>query len=262
MNVFDPDIGPPGAVPGLDRVDPAFDLSLAGRCIPSGRAGQPIAGDFYDGFRLDEHRYLLAVGDVAGHGVGARSRMEHLRAAIRRVARWSTSPAELLGVLDKTYVLGEADDIATVWVGIYDNETSLLHYASAGHPPPIIVQVDGVPHLLENASAPPLGTGAVAAHVRSHEVLWQAGALLVAYSDGLVERRERDLEDHIHQLRELVGLTREAHGDAAPHAFAETLLDVAVPDRAGSLDDICILVVRRHAVPLEAVPRGASGSPE
>jgi serine phosphatase RsbU (regulator of sigma subunit) len=228
-------------------LDTAFDLTLAGRCIPAGRAGHPVAGDFYSAGVLDEHRYLIAVGDVAGHGLTAGSRMRQLRAALRRGARWTTSPAELLAALDQTYALGDEDDIATAWIGVYDNDTNVLHYASAGHPPPIVAEVGGRPRLLAAASAPPLGTGAVAAHVQVHEVQWPAGAILVAYSDGLVERREHDLGDQIHRLRGLVGSTRAALGaDATPDRLAKVLLEAAVPDRASPLDDICILVVRRE----------------
>jgi serine phosphatase RsbU (regulator of sigma subunit) len=257
MNVLAHSFVTATAAPAPDPARPAFDLSLAGRCIPAGRSGQPVAGDFYDTFPLDEHRFLIAVGDVAGHGLGAGARMRQLRSSIRRVARWTSSPAELLSVLDKTYVLGDEDDIATAWIGVYDNHTGLLHYAGAGHPPPILAEVDTRPRLLRAASAPPLGTGAVAAHVRAHQVRWPAGALLVAYSDGLVERPQRDLDDQIQQLRELVGLTCATHADAAPHVLAEKLLRSAVPDPAASHDDVCILVLRRDAVPLTT--RGVPG---
>jgi serine phosphatase RsbU (regulator of sigma subunit) len=220
---------------------------MAGRCLPAGRAGQPIAGDFYDAYVLDERRLLIIVGDVAGHGAGAGSRMRRLRAAVRLLAHRTSSPAELLVALDGTYGLGDDDDIATVWIGIYDNDTSLLRYASAGHPSPIIAEVGEPPRLLAAASAPPLGTGAVAAHVRVDEVLWQAGALLVAYSDGLVERPARDLEAQIHDLRDLVGWTYAAlDADATPGLLAETLLNAVVPDATSTLDDVCILVLRRE----------------
>jgi diguanylate cyclase (GGDEF)-like protein len=244
----------PVATPGLDR---AFDLTLARRCIPAGHAGQPIAGDFYDTCVLDDHRLLIAIGDVAGHGPGAGSRMRQLSAAVRRVARWTSSPTELLTVLDKTYVPGKEDDIATVWVGIYDGRTGILRYASAGHPPPIMAEIGRAPRLLEVASAPPLGTGVVAQHARGHELQWPAGAVLVGYSDGLVERRGHDLEDQIDELRRLVGATHAELGEGAtPQLLVQALLEAAVPEPVSPLDDVCILVLRRavEAVPAAATP--------
>ncbi|MDQ1698821.1 MAG: hypothetical protein QOG34_684 [Frankiaceae bacterium] len=231
-----------------DRSGRAFDLSVAGRCIPAGSPWQRIAGDFYDVYALDEHRLLIAIGDVAGHGSGAGTRMRELRAAVRNLARQVPSPGELLSALDEIYGLGEDDDIATVWIGIYDSDTSVLRYAGAGHPPPIIAEVGRPPRLLVAASAPPLGTRAVAAHVRTDQLFWQAGAALVAYSDGLVERRQRDLERQITEFRDLVGWTRAAlDADAIPRILAETLVNAVIPDPASTLDDVCILVLRREA---------------
>ena len=196
---------------------------------------------------LDERRFLFTVGDVAGHGSGAGSRMRRLRASIRDLARRTSSPAELLSLLDESYGLGDDDDIATVWIGIYNSDTSLLCYASAGHPPPIVAEKGRAPRLLAAASAPPLGTGAVAAHVHADVAPWRPGALLVAYSDGLVERPERDLEEQIHELRDLVGWTHlTLESDASPGLLAETLLNAVVPDPTSTLDDVCILVLRRE----------------
>lgn len=235
------------APPDVDHSDRAFDLSIAGRCVPAGRAGHPIAGDFYDAYVLDEHRFLIAIGDVAGHGYRAAPRMRELRGAVRHLAPRTSSPAELLSVLDETFGLRDDDDIATVWIGIYDDDTSLLRYAGAGHPPPILTEAGGPSRLLAAASAPPLGTGAVAVHVRVDEVFWQAGALLVAYSDGLVERPDRDLGAQINDLRELVGrIHATLDADATPRIFVETLSNVFAPDPASTLDDVCILVVRRE----------------
>jgi serine phosphatase RsbU (regulator of sigma subunit) len=229
--------------PALDRT---LDLTLAARCLPAMRSGQPMAGDFYDTWLLDDHRLLIAVGDVAGHGVGAGSRMRKLRAGVCRGALWRSSPAELLGLLDETYVLGSDDDIATLWLGVYDCGTGMLSYASAGHLPPVLAEVGTRPRLLAEASAPPLGTGAVAEYVCTHEIEWPAGAFLVAYSDGLVERPTLDLDDQIDQLRGLAGLAASELGTAAsPRMLAARLLDAAVPDQRCARDDVCILVLRR-----------------
>jgi serine phosphatase RsbU (regulator of sigma subunit) len=242
--------GAAATAPDLDGTDRVFDLSVAGRCIPAGRAGEPIAGDYYDAYALDDDRVLIALGDVAGHGRGAGPRMRRLRAAARHLAQRTSSPAELLTLLDEVHGCGSDDDIATVWIGIYDNDTSILRYASAGHPPPVIVEVGAPAGLLAEASAPPLGTGAVAAHVQVDEVFWPAGALLVAYSDGLIERPERDLEDQLHHLRELVGRANAApFVEATPRSVAEALVCALLPGRECALDDVCILVLRREATP-------------
>lgn len=227
---------------GAERV---LNMSVVGRCIPTGSAGRPIAGDFYDVGALDEHRILIAVGDVAGHGVGAAVRMRQLRSATRRLAAQTHSPAQLLRTLDELHTRPVSDDIATLWLGLYDSNTDVLRYASAGHPPPVLAVVGAPPLLLSEASAPPLGTGAVGAHVRVGEIYWPPGALLVAYSDGLVERPSCDLEDQMHLLRELVGrvYAPTLAGDSIG-GIAAAILDELVPDPAAAHDDVCILVLR------------------
>lgn len=228
------------------RTDRVLNVSLAGRCIPAGRTGQPVAGDFYDVHALDGHRLLITVGDVAGHGLGAASRMRKLRSVTRRLARQTSSPAQLLRDIDELVTRPDDDDIATVWLGIFDRDTSILRYASAGHPPPVLAEIGKPPHLLAEASAPPLGTGAVGAHVHVEEIRWPPGALLVAYSDGLIERPQCDLENQMQLLRELVGRAH-TQGAATIREIAKTILDHLVPDPVSARDDVCILVLRREA---------------
>jgi serine phosphatase RsbU (regulator of sigma subunit) len=236
------------------RADTVVDLSLAGRCIPAGLRGQPVAGDFFDIVRLDTSRVLIAVGDVAGHGFGAASRMKQLRASTRAFARDASTPISVLQQLDEVQVAGDTDAIATLWLGIYESATGLLCYSSAGHPPPVLAEIGRSPRLLAEASAPPLGTGVVGEHATTEELQWPVSALLVAYSDGLVERPSCDLEDQLHLLRELVEHAyTPARLNATPRSLAETILNQLVPDPSVAHDDICILVLRREA-PGEAGP--------
>jgi hypothetical protein len=63
----------------------------------------------------------------------------------------------------------------------------------------------------------------------------------------MVERPHRDLEDQINNLRELVGWIHAALGaDATPPIFAETLFNAVIPDPVSTLDDACIVVLRRE----------------
>jgi serine phosphatase RsbU (regulator of sigma subunit) len=235
----------PAAPPAdLSRID---DLSVASRCIPAGPGGLPAGGDFVDAFRLDAERVLVAVGDVAGHGVGASARMWQLRAATRAFALHQSSPVEVLRRLDRMQALHDPEDIATLWLGIYDPGTGLLRYASAGHPPPVVAGHGGRPVLLDEATAPPLGTGVVADLAPVHEIVLPVGAVLVAYSDGLVERPDRDLDEQLHLLRALV---EETYAPGLPGAslssFVDAIFATLVPDAAATHDDVCVLVLRRE----------------
>lgn len=222
------------------------DLSMAGRYIPSGPHGESVAGDFFDVFRLHPSRLLIAVGDVAGHGVGAFARMTWLRAATRAFSLAETSPGEVLRQLDRIQSRFEPEDIATLWVAMYNPQSGLLSYASAGHLPPVLAHPGGTAVLLEEAGAPPLGTGAVAQHVAEHEIRWPAGAVLVGFSDGLIERPGADLDDQLAALRGVVELVNRQHGDdESPDALVDLILGAMVPDPDRARDDVCIMALRR-----------------
>jgi serine phosphatase RsbU (regulator of sigma subunit) len=224
------------------------NMSVAARCVPSGPRGEPVAGDFFDVFPLDHTHLLIAVGDIAGHGCSATSRMIELRAQTRAIALSGWQPAEVLRQLDLIEAPRDTDTIATLWLGIYHAPSGLLKYSSAGHPPPVFAGILGPPRLLTEASAPPLGTGVVGWHAVNDEIEWPVGAVLIAYSDGLVERPECDLEEQIERLRALVERDYQPSTGLTLDDLAAKILAELVPDATSARDDICILLLRRDEI--------------
>lgn len=225
------------------------ELATAGRCFPSGPRGEPGCGDFFEVLVLDDDRSLIAVGDVAGHGPAAAARMRALRAENRALALAGLSPAETLARLDMFQVRQGIEELATLWLGIYDRATECLEYSSAGHLPPVLARGRGGARLLAETSAPPLGSGYVRTYVATDAVPFPAGALLIAYSDGLVERAGLDLEHQIETLRGIVDqIYRPKLG---PEAALNKVLDLALQrlprSPIGAPDDVCILAVHRLA---------------
>ena len=230
----------------FDTVTPAprVEMASAGRCFPSGLRGEAIAGDFFDVFSLDENRTLIAVGDVVGHGVAAAARMEALRAENRELAVRGLAVAEVLHLLDLLQCHKGPEELATLWLGIYDRRTSWLDYSSAGHPPPVLAGVDGPTRLLAEASAPPLGTGQVDPHVMADRVRLPPGALLVTYSDGLIERAGLDLEHQLEALRLIVDKVYEpAMSQPSLEQMVERILQQLPHSPVDAPDDVCILAV-------------------
>jgi hypothetical protein len=146
------------------------DLAFAGRYIPAGPGPDPIAGDFFDLLALEPDLIALVVGDVAGHGVGAVARMHQLQAATRAYAVIEHGPASVISRLDILCARLDPESIATLWYGEYQPSTGTLTYASAGHPPPVLIWHNDPTRLLHGADAPPLGVGV-------------AGELVVEYHD-------------------------------------------------------------------------------
>ena len=220
-------------------------LAIAGRYLPLAIEGEPSAGDFYDIVELLPTCYLIAIGDVSGHGAGAATRMRQLRAATRGLAAKHASVTETLRRLDRLQAEGAPEDIATVWLGAYHRDTGLLRYGSAGHLPPVVAFPDGRTRLLREATVPPLGTG-MSRLSTTHEVMLPVGATLVAYSDGLIERPGRDLDTQLELVRRIVH-TAVQSADCRAGEIADAVVKALVPDPATARDDVCVVVIRRTA---------------
>ncbi len=152
-------------------------------------AGESIVGgDWYDAFELPDGRIGISIGDVAGHGLSAAVVMGEARQAVRASTYDARSPGEVLARANQ--MLRSAPMMVTALVGIYDPRTSIFTYASAGHPPPLVIAPDGHAFMLPNGDLP-LGVIEDLAPTPWTFTL-SPGTLLVLYTDGIVEF-ERDV---------------------------------------------------------------------
>lgn len=230
----------------VDAAAAVEDLVFAGRYVPAAEGREPVAGDFYDVLQLGRDLVALLVGDVSGHGQDAVQRMRQLRAAARAYAIERPGPVSVLDRLDRFVHRLETDGLATLWYGEYQPSTGTLTYASGGHPPPVL-HVHGDPaRRLEDAASPPLGTGVTLPLAVEYREVLPPGALLVAYSDGLVERHGADIDDQITILEGIVDRACDPAREGTAEAIAEEILTALVPDPDRAEDDVCLLVVRRR----------------
>ncbi|MGH3331828.1 MAG: SpoIIE family protein phosphatase [Nocardioidaceae bacterium] len=201
----------------------------------AGVEGTQVGGDWYDVIELGAGRTALVVGDVMGRGVQAAAVMGQLRAAIRAYARLDLPPVDVLEYLDGIVRELGADQIVTCTYAVFDPIDMVVRYANAGHLPPIVAMPDRGGYSLAETVDPPLGAGS--ADLVEHEVRLPAGAMLVLYTDGLVERRGEDLDRGIESLVEAVsGVDRTVDG------MPELLVEALLPD--GPDDDVAILVAQ------------------
>src|SRR4051794_15336930 len=159
-------------------------ISLAGRYLPAAEA--PLGGDWYDAFMLPGGALGLAIGDVVGRGFKAAAMMGQLRAALRAYALDGGSPIAIVSKLNVLLRQIEPGGSATVLYVVIDPATGRATVASAGHPPPLLVQRDGTREFLTLPSSVPLG---VAANTPYEEVAVQVEppSRLLLYTDGVVE---------------------------------------------------------------------------
>ncbi|MGW6493383.1 ATP-binding SpoIIE family protein phosphatase [Streptomyces sp. NPDC055056] len=211
------------------------DLRIAATYLPGGTEAA-VGGDWYDVITLGGGRTALVIGDVMGRGVRAAAVMGQLRTAVRAYARLDLPPHEVLQLLDGLATEIDANQIATCVYAIHDPNEGRLVYASAGHLPILVRNEDGTTHRGDEPTGPPLGTGGWL-HA-SGSVPLGPGSTAVLYTDGLVERRDEDLDEGIASLeRALAGAT------GTPQVVCDRLVRAAGVT-AEHDDDVAVLVLQ------------------
>jgi serine phosphatase RsbU (regulator of sigma subunit)/anti-sigma regulatory factor (Ser/Thr protein kinase) len=213
------------------------DVLIAAR-YEAGADSLEVGGDWYDTFAFSGGRVGVAVGDVVGHGIEAAASMGRLRSAFRALAAELESPGELLAKLDRFAAGPEGIDFATAAYGILDPATGELRYASAGHPPMLLVDPSGATRWLLDGRSPPLYGDEETLRVEG-KVVVEPGSLLLLYSDGLVERRSERISVGLDRLEETAAALREEP--------VELICDSLLADvRRGSdlSDDVVMIALR------------------
>ncbi|MFJ8039512.1 SpoIIE family protein phosphatase [Kitasatospora sp. NPDC096147] len=217
-----------------DATVPGPGVECARRYLPAGAAAE-IGGDWYDTLALPGGSTLLTVGDVMGHGLDAAATMAEYRSVIRTLALQGLPPAAVLDAAEHTVQALDQERVATCLTVTFSPATRTAVLATAGHLPPLLIPPDGPPRLLDLPVGPPLGAGP-GPH-RSRTLRLPPGAVLLLYTDGLVERRDQDIDQGLAALAAL------AFEQAGP---LESVLDTAVTLLAGARvgDDVSLLAVR------------------
>jgi serine phosphatase RsbU (regulator of sigma subunit)/PAS domain-containing protein/anti-sigma regulatory factor (Ser/Thr protein kinase) len=214
------------------------------------RGGTGISGDWFDAISLPSLRAAFVVGDVIGHDLPAAATMGQLRTAVQTYAHLELDPSEVLAHVDDLVqrLAAEAppdqqDTIgATCLYAVYDPTTCECTVASAGHPPPVLIDPACTAHVIDVHPGPPLGVGG--APFQSTTFAVAPGSVLALFTDGLFALERYAGSDGLTQVQEEL---------AALCAAGDTLDSIAhsVVDRAGAQppnDDIALLLARTRAV--------------
>jgi serine phosphatase RsbU (regulator of sigma subunit) len=196
--------------------------------------GRLVAGDWYDALLLPDKQLLLVVGDITGHGIDAVTGMIAARNALRGLAATGAGPGELLRHLNYAACHLTEGIAGTVVCGRYDPETRLLHWARAGHLPPVLVR-DGRAEMLPLPGGVLLGLDPDAEY-EEVTLPMRGGDTLLLFTDGLIERRAGSISD---ALRDFTAAAVPAGTDVSAHA--DRILSNAISDTA---DDACLVAIR------------------
>ncbi|MFF0203894.1 SpoIIE family protein phosphatase [Streptomyces sp. NPDC005017] len=209
------------------------DLQVAVRYRPA-EEEQLVGGDWYDAFVLPSGLVLLCVGDVAGHGIEAATSMVVLRNALRGLAVTGAGPGQLLSWLNIVAHNLTGGVTATAVCGLYDRDRRTLRWARAGHLPPVLVR-DGRSSPLPLLKGLLLGALPEAAYEEMEQQL-SLGDTLLMYTDGLIERRDRSVEE---SLAHLLTTAR-----SAPSTLDQQLDRLLTYSRSDTDDDTCLVGIR------------------
>ncbi|MFI5845188.1 PP2C family protein-serine/threonine phosphatase [Catenuloplanes sp. NPDC051500] len=197
--------------------------------LPAVRA-QLVGGDWYHAQTLPDGLVVLAVGDVAGHGLDAASGMAHLRFSL---VAWLS-----IGLRDPGLLLSHMNRLClqlgitgTAIISIYDPATRTLRWARAGHPAPLLCRA-GVADELDRPVGLLLGAAADAPYEVFAPSL-EPDDVVLFYTDGLVERRAGDPAAQFLRVRDALAAT--APDVARVHAAL---------NEPSTFDDTCTLAVR------------------
>jgi len=212
-------------------------LAVAARYLPAARE-VGMGGDWYEGIALPGDRFDVVVGDVAGHGVEAVGQMARLRAVIGALAALDLAIGDLFTMTTSLPQPGRTVVASAALVQL-DMAAGTLSYVCAGHPPPIVRAPGGSVTVLDDGRQPLLGLPAGGADPPG-TAPFPPGSVLVAYTDGLIERRDRPVDESIRALvRDL-----EAVESADPDRIADHLLERCLGGHPPD-DDVALVVVAR-----------------
>ena len=229
------------------------------RYVPAA-AGAEIGGDWYDAFLQPDGATVIAIGDVVGHDTRAAAAMGQVRGLLRGIGYASGgSPAEVLTELDRAIEGLALDTMATALVARLEQDDDdlragqvRLRWSSAGHPPPAVLTPDGKALLLDEESELLLGV-APETRRREHVTVVDVGSTVLLYTDGLVERRDRDLDAG---TAELIEVLRGCADLSLADLCDEVLERLFLPD---AQDDVALLGLRLHP---QDRPRPAEAGPQ
>ncbi len=207
------------------------------------RAARMIGGDFYDMFRLDDHRLGIVVADVSGKGVPAALFMVLVRTILQDLALRDLAPGACLAEANRQLIARNPLSLfVTVIYGIMDSRSGVFTFCSGGHIMPYVLRADGAVEAIKARSAPLVGLIETAVYP-DLTIALQPGDGLLLVTDGVAECFNRAGEA-FGEGRLMAMLT-----SAGPIAL-DRLLDrlVAELDRFSdglpASDDVTALVVR------------------
>ena len=221
----------------LARAGAAHAVDLYAEMHPA----REIGGDFYDFFLLDERWLAFTVADVSGKGIPAALFMAVSRTVLRSVAGYTDMPARMTRANRQLAAENEACMFVTMFHGVLDLVTGVLHYCNAGHNPPYLLRAGGRRERL-HATGIPFGIDPDTDYPIG-ETMLASGDRLLLFSDGITDACSPGGEAYGNTRLEhaLEGVRERSATEVVSHILADNARFVA---EAEQFDDITCLALR------------------
>ena len=215
------------------------------RYTPAAEAAR-VGGDWYDAFVQPSGAMMLVIGDVVGHDTAAAAAMGQLRSMLRGIATYSDAgPGEVLRGLDAAMAQLQLDTYATAAVARFEQTpaeaargVTRMRWTNAGHLPPLVIHPDGTLAALAEWKGELLLGVDPAVRREESVVTLDDGTTVLLYTDGLIERRDADLDEGMARLRAVAAELAGAPLDV----LCDELVDRLVHGRPD--DDVALVAVR------------------
>jgi sigma-B regulation protein RsbU (phosphoserine phosphatase) len=222
-----------GLMPG--RLPRLPGIQLAARYVAA--ESHSIGGDWYDAFTLPSGRLWLVIGDVAGHGLRAAVVMGRVKSALRAYALQGGEAHQVLEETDRKAHHFEVGAIITIVCATSAPPYDRFQVCLAGHPPPVLAVPGHEARFVDMQPGPPLGAMPDVTRT-SATVDLPPGAVLLLYTDGLIEHRNEPIDQGLQRLRSAVTTAGN------PEAVCQAVMRQLVGERV-TTDDIAVLAVGR-----------------
>jgi PAS domain-containing protein len=194
-----------------------------------------FGGDWYDVIAAGGSTALV-VGDVAGHGIAAAAQMAQAKSTVRTVVANDATFGEVFPRATRALDYLHEAYVATAGIAMIDLERAELRWLRAGHLPALLRQPGGEVELLWGGCQRPIGVPDDRSIEPVHRRL-QPGTTVLLYTDGLIERRDRTLDEGLDLLVDVVARLPDGLGAAA---VRDAVLGRFLPE--GTVDDVAIVV--------------------
>jgi sigma-B regulation protein RsbU (phosphoserine phosphatase) len=206
-------------------------------------SSKQVGGDYYDVLPIDNHRYIIAIGDVSGKGTPAALLMANLQATIRALSPLGLPLNEFTQRVNELMCNNTGGNkFVTFFWGIIDESSKAMTYVNAGHNYPFLLHANGSVERLDKGGMI-LGVMKTAPPYEQETIRLHPGDLLVLFTDGVSEAMTKDsveygenrLEELLPTIRHLSAheITEEIYKDVQRHTKG-----------APQSDDITMMVVK------------------